>query len=38
MTTTHEEARLSTRRYAVPVASAAVAVAGTLGLIALFRY
>jgi undecaprenyl-diphosphatase len=35
MTTMQEETKLSTRRYAVPVASAAVAVAGTIGVIGL---
>jgi undecaprenyl-diphosphatase len=35
MTTTAEETKPSTRRYAVPVASAAVAIAGTIGVIGL---
>ncbi|MFC5262097.1 phosphatase PAP2 family protein [Kribbella qitaiheensis] len=35
MTTTQEETKLSIRRYAVPVVSAAVAVAGTIGVIGL---
>jgi membrane-associated phospholipid phosphatase len=35
MTTTLAETKSSTRRYAVPVASAAVAVAGTIGVISL---